>query len=109
MDAMRSHPENGSAFERQGSANGEEIFERARQLIRTMRVQPVVAHADAQPDGHPIKNDRGDESAPTEHKQSSDGAHVQNNQNADNGPVQFPVFINSLNFSQEDLPECPNP
>jgi hypothetical protein len=68
-----------------------------------VRVQPVVAHADAEPDADPIEQNRYDESVPAEHKQRSDGAHVQNNQNADDGPVQLPVFVDTMNFVRQEV------
>jgi hypothetical protein len=70
----------------------------------------MVAHADAQPDADPIEQNRYDKSVPAEHKQCSDGSRVQNDQNADDGPVQFPVFVDTLNIaSQEVSLKCPNP
>ncbi len=37
------------------SAEGQEIFERPRKLVRAVRVQPMVAHADAQADADPVE------------------------------------------------------
>ena len=48
MDAMRGHPENRAAFEGQRAADREQVFERQGHLVGPVRVQPVVAHADAQ-------------------------------------------------------------
>ncbi len=110
MDTMRRHPKNGSAFERERAAEGQEILERPGKLVRTVRVQPMVAHTDAQPDADPVQQKRDNKSVPTEHKQCSNGARVQNNQNRNDGPVQFPVFVDGLNVaSQEVSLECPNP
>src|SRR5579863_8238201 len=110
MDAMRRHPKNGAAFERECTAESQEILERPGELVRTVRVQPMVAHADAQPDADPVQQNRYEKRVPAEHKQCSNGARVQNNQNRNDGPVQFPVFVNSLNVaSQEVSLKCPNP
>jgi len=110
MDAMSGYPKDGSAFERERAAESQEIFERPGKLIRTVRVQPVIAHADAQSDADPVQQKRDNKSVPAEHKQCSNGARVQNNQNRNDGPVQFAVFVDGLNVaSQEVSLKCPNP
>src|SRR5580658_2878507 len=47
MDPMRGYPENRSAFQRQRSANREEIFQPLGTFVTAMRQQPVITHADA--------------------------------------------------------------
>ena len=58
MLAMRGDPENRSAFERQRSAGGQEIFDPFRSFVAAMGEQPVIAHADSQASRNPPKQDR---------------------------------------------------
>ena len=76
MNAMRAHPEHGSAFERHGAADGEKVFEPARTLIGLMGVQAMVAQADAPADRHPVKGQRHEKGFPTETKEGGKGADV---------------------------------
>jgi hypothetical protein len=48
MNAMRRHPENRSALQRQRGTDRQKIFDPLRSLIPTMREQAVIRHADAQ-------------------------------------------------------------
>src|SRR5271155_575146 len=66
MDAMRSHPENRTAFERQRGAQCQKIFHPLGSLVAAMRQQPVVAHADAPASGHPPQQQRNEERFPGE-------------------------------------------
>ena len=49
---MRGDPEDGPALQRECAAHGQEVLEPLVGLETPMRVQPVVAHADAQAHGH---------------------------------------------------------
>jgi hypothetical protein len=53
VDAMRGHPENRAAFEGQRAADRKQVLQGQRHLVRAVGMQPVVAHADAQPRGEP--------------------------------------------------------
>ena len=77
MHAMRRHPENRSALQRQRAADRKEIFQPQRHLVRPVRVQPVVAHADAETDRDLVKHGRYGKSAPTEHEEGGDRPHMQ--------------------------------
>jgi len=66
MDAMRADPGNGAAFERQCSANREEIFERQRYHEGTMSVQAMVAQADPEAGTHPVQYRSLKKNLPTE-------------------------------------------
>ena len=101
MNAMRGHPENWTALKRQRAAESQEIFERPWKLVRTMRVQPMVSHADTQANADPIKKRSYKNGAPAEHEQGRYRAHVQDGQDGDVGPVQLPLFIDTLDFGQE--------
>src|SRR5271165_48964 len=54
MNAVRGHPEDRAALERQGRADGHEIFDPLGCLVAAMSQQAVVAHSDAEVRGpHP--------------------------------------------------------
>ena len=55
VDAVRRHPEDRPALERQRAADRQEVLEGLRRLVAAVRVQPVIAQADAEPDGHPVQ------------------------------------------------------
>src|SRR6266478_2665393 len=76
MDAMRSDPENRSAFEGQRGTCGQDVLDPFRSLVSAMSKQPVVAHADAQASGNPPQEHRNQESFPGEKEERRDGAHV---------------------------------
>ena len=48
MNAMRRHPENRTAFERERGAHRQEIFHPLGSLVAAMGQQAVIAHADAE-------------------------------------------------------------
>ena len=68
MDAVRSHPENRTAFESQRGADGQEIFNPLRSFVAAMREQAMVAHADAPAAGHPPQQQRYEQRFPCEEK-----------------------------------------
>ena len=46
-------------------------------LVGAVRVQPVVAHADAEADGHVIQDGGDGQSLPAKHEQGGDGPDMQ--------------------------------
>lgn len=68
MDSMRRNPEDRSALERQRGTNGKEMLKSQRDSIRPMRVQPMIAHADAKASSHPVEKNGGRTSIPAEHE-----------------------------------------
>src|ERR1035441_7291348 len=80
MHAVGGHPENGTAFQRQGAEGGENVFQPQRNLVRPVRVQTVVAHADTEADGDVVKYGRHGQSLPTEHEEGGHGPHMKEHQ-----------------------------
>src|SRR5579859_7777564 len=76
MDAMRRYPEKRAAFQRQRSAEGNEIFEPLVSLETAMREQPVIRNADAQAAGDPPQQQRDEKSLPGKHEKRCYGAYV---------------------------------
>ena len=88
MQAMRRDPGNGPAFEGERSTQREEVLERLRYHVRTVRVQAMIAQADPQSGAHPIQDGGDGHQLPTEEKQRRDGAGMQKNYGDGGGAVQ---------------------
>src|SRR5262245_5409973 len=96
---MRRHPEDGTPFECQRSAHCEKVFDELGNLVRPMRMKPVIAHADAESDGYPIQDRRNDQGLPTEHEQGADGAQMENDQR----DARYPINAVTLTRSRSHL------
>ena len=66
VDAMRGHPENRPALERQRSTEGEKVLESLRGLVAAVGVKPMITQADAEADGHPVQRQRHQQVGPAE-------------------------------------------
>src|SRR6185437_181453 len=77
MDAMRSDPGNGAAFEREATANRQKVFEQTRRFVGPMSVQAMIAQTDAEAGGHPIEEDGGCQILPTENEEGRDGSDME--------------------------------
>ena len=54
VNPVRRHPEHRAAFQRHRGANRQEVLDESGKFIGTVRVQAMVAKANAQPGGGPI-------------------------------------------------------
>jgi hypothetical protein len=77
MHAVSGHPEDRAAFQRHRAEGGKDVFHPERNLIRAVRVQPVITHADPEPDRDVVKHGRHGEGLPTEHEQGGNGPDMQ--------------------------------
>jgi len=77
MDAVRGHPENRTAFERQRGAPGEKYSIHLGVFVAAVSQQAVIAHADAEASRNPPQEDGDEKCAPGEVKQRRDCAHVE--------------------------------
>src|SRR5579859_6392920 len=91
MNAMRSHPENRSAFKRQGRARGQEIFHPLGSLVSAMREQPVVGHADAQASRNPPQKHRNEKGLPGEKEKGSNRPNMKQGHKGCSYPVDFVI------------------
>ena len=89
VNPVHGDPEDRPAFQRHGAANGKEVFQQPRYPIRTVGVQAMVTHADAQTDGHPVQKRRYCQDAPAEHEERCNGSDVQQNQYDGGKPVEL--------------------
>src|SRR6187399_1847027 len=88
VDAVRRDPENRAAFQSQSSADGEEVLEGLRNVIRTMRMQPVIAQADPEANRHPVNGHGDKHDLPTEHEERGDCAYVKQSKNNSADPIR---------------------
>src|ERR1700747_2141883 len=89
MDSMSRDPENRPTLERQRTAYSKKVFERQRHLIRTVSVQPMVAHADAKAGTHPVEEERDSQCIPVEHEECGYRSEVENSEGDAISPVYF--------------------
>jgi hypothetical protein len=94
---MRRHPEDRSAFQRQRAAHGEKILQYQGQLVGSVRVQPVVAHADAETRAHPIQENRHRERMPVEHEKRSYRTYMEKRHDDSGAPVYVRVAVDIYN------------
>src|SRR5450756_1158827 len=91
VQAVRGNPEHRTTLERERAADREEVVEQLERLESTVRVEPVVSHADTQPDGHPVQRHGDEEIGPAEGKQRGDSLNVEPDQNDAGQDAQFAV------------------
>ena len=89
---MRCNPENRPTFERQRAANSKEILESQRHLIRTVSVQPMVAHADAKAGTHPVEEESDNQCTPIEHEECGYRSNVKKAEGDAIGPVDHALY-----------------
>jgi len=76
VDAVRRDPEDRTALERQGAADGQEVLHPERRLVAAMRQEAVVRHADAEHAGDEIEDDSGNDRAWRDEEKGGDGGHM---------------------------------
>ena len=91
MNAVRSHPEDRPAFERQSRASGQEILDPLRSLVAAMREQPVVSHADAQASRNPPQKQSHEKRFPGEEKECGNRPHMKQGHKGCGYPVDFVI------------------
>src|SRR5450755_4635857 len=92
MNAVRGHPENRSAFERQRGAPSQEIFDPSRRLVAAMREQTVIAHADAETARNPPQEAGDEKCRPSKEKQRGYGADMKPGHGNRRDPVKAIFF-----------------
>ena len=85
---MRRNPGNRPAFEREGTTQCEEVFERPWNYIRTMCVQPMVAQTDSKSGAHPVKKNGDCEDLPAKKGKRRKRANMKENHDDGGCPVQ---------------------
>src|ERR1700760_1559000 len=88
MDTVSGDPGDRTAFESERAAGGQKVLQPDWRLVAAMGEEAMVAHADAEAAGDPVKDDGDGESLPRKHEESGDGADVEQNHETGGGPVQ---------------------
>ena len=86
MHAMSGNPEDGSAFECECAADGEEVLEPSGSFVAAMREEAVVAHADAEASGDPPEKHGDEERLPMKHEERSDSTGMERNHDEEGDP-----------------------
>src|ERR1700679_3813669 len=87
MNAVSSDPEDGSPFQGQGAADGQEILQPLGRAVAAMGEQAMIAHADAHVDGEYPEHDEAEEGFPGKHEESDYGEHMKGHHKAGGHPV----------------------
>jgi hypothetical protein len=90
MNAMRSHPRDRTAFQRQRPTERHKVFDGLWYLVRTMGQQPVVTHADATTDRQPIKQCRHHNGLPLKHEKGRYRADMKQGKDNRRRPIGLP-------------------
>ena len=88
VDTVCRHPKDRPALQRQSPEHGKRVLQPQRALVTPVRVEPVVAHADAKPDGEPVEKQRDAQVLPAKPEQCGHGSNMEQNKNNDSGPVE---------------------
>ena len=96
MNAVRGHPENRAAFERQSSAESKEILHPFRRLVTAMSQQAMVAHPDAETAGNPPQHNRGEKCLPGKKEKCGNSADVKQRHESGCDPVNLIVVTCAL-------------
>jgi hypothetical protein len=96
VDTMRRHPEDRPAFERQGSADRQEILDGFRRFVTAVREQAVIRHPDAEHAGGVVQNQCSEHGAVVDVKQCGDGTDVETRHGDGGDPVQSALVFTSV-------------
>ncbi len=93
MDAVGGDPEDGSAFEGEGAAGGDEVLQPLGRAVAAVREQAVVGHADADVDGEEVHDAEDGEVLPGEAEERGDGADVEEAHDDGGDPVDSAFLV----------------
>ena len=93
VDAMGGYPEDGSAFEREAAAGGDEVFQPPGNAIAAVGEQAMVGHADADVDGEEVHDEEDGQVLPGEEEERGDGADVEEAHGDGGDPVDAALLV----------------
>ena len=76
MLAVRGDPGDRAAFQRQGTADGEEVLHPVGCLVAAMGEETMVAHTYSKASSNPPQKNGDEEGFPTKHEKRGDGAEM---------------------------------
>jgi hypothetical protein len=77
VDAMGGYPEDGSAFEGERAAHGDEVLDPLGGLVAAVGEQAMIGDADADVDRDEVSDEEGGEVLPREEEERGDGSDVE--------------------------------
>ena len=92
VDAMRRHPEDRTALERQRAAPGQDVFDPLARLVAAMGQQAVIRHADAEHAGDDIQDEGREDRPVVDEEERGDRTDVERGHRDRRDPVQ-PLLI----------------
>ena len=87
MHPMGGNPNQWSAFQAQGGAHREKMFDPSRHLIASVGEQAMVTHADSGIDSDDMKSGCDHHRGPAKTEERRDGSHVKEKHKAEDQPV----------------------
>lgn len=93
MDAMRGDPEDGSSFESEAAAGGDEVLQPLGNAIAAVGEQAVIGHADADVDGEEVHDEEGAKILPGEEEERGDGTDVEEPHGDGGDPVDAALLV----------------
>ena len=94
--AVRRHPEDRAAFERQRRAPRQGVLDPAVGLVAAVREQPVVRHADAEHAGDDIENEGGEDRTKVDKEKGRNGTDVEADHRRGGNPVETLLVLASV-------------
>src|SRR5580698_2152065 len=88
VHTMCGDPYQRPSFETQRRTYGKGMFQPFWRLVSAMRQQAVIAHADAEVDGNDMQDNQEEKHMPTEEEQRRDCAHVKDEHESEDGPIE---------------------
>jgi len=93
VDAVGSDPEDGSAFEREAAAHGDEVLDPPGGLVAAMGEQAMIGHANADVDREEVHDEEDGEIFPGEEEKSGDGSYVEEAHGDGGDPVDAALLV----------------
>ena len=93
VDAMSGYPEDGTAFEREAAAHGDEVLDPLGGSVAAVGEQAMIGHADADVDGQEVHDEEDSQVGPGEEEEGSDGSDVEGAHGDGRDPVDAALLV----------------
>jgi len=88
VNSVGRHPEDRSALERHGGADGHDVLDPLWRVITAMGEEAVIAHSDADIDGENVEDRHNRQPLPAEEEERRKGASVEDDDGSESDPVE---------------------
>jgi hypothetical protein len=93
VDAVSGDPEDGSAFEGEATARGDEVFNPLGSFVATVGEQAMVCRADTDIDGEEVHDEEDSQIRPGEEEEGCDGTDVEEAHGDGGDPVNTALLV----------------